>query len=525
MDKSFGRDDMNALLGGPASEDLAAFRPTVAQPRRDNKKNPTNEEPDISSMTAAETAALLMEKNAGKGPSEASSRYRTKRLLAHHKLAMELSEELEVKEASSKQPKPAKEEGSESEDDFVAKKRAPAYRDRVAPQVVRRTKEEPKVVQRKQRVYDSSSSSDNGKRRPRRRQQDSSDSSSDEEDNHRRKRLLATRQREEPAVIVPKTKVTSAEIKSQPTEPSRNKLVASGEKQEAFQKLGPQRKESSSESSSGSSDSSRGSSSDSSSDSSSEEEQVMAKPVFVPKHKRNLVQLEEKKWEEEEAQYQRENKRVEKRKMESRALVAKQLAAVDTTTGDEDADEEMGGAANPPPNDDDDIDREHARDAWELRELTRLLLTMDQQKQREIEQLEYQRRRQMTDEECLREDTLAGRYQAPGSNRQGEAKGKFMQRFYHRGAYYMDKDEWDESDVRHKAAEYAREATGEDKIDKSQLPEVMQVKNFGLARQNNRYKGLASEDTTDKGMTMIPLVGRKKALPKNPADDREDKGL
>ena len=117
----------------------------------------------------------------------------------------------------------------------------------------------------------------------------------------------------------------------------------------------------------------------------------------------------------------------------------------------------------------------------------------------------------MTDEECLREDTKAGRYQAPGSNRQGgQEKGKFMQRFYHRGAYYMDETEWDETDVRHKAAEYALAATGDDKIDKSQLPEVMQVKNFGFARQNTKYKGLANEDTTDRSLRVAPLIRKKK---------------
>ena len=60
MEKSFGRDEMNALLGGPQNnEDLASFRPSMAQPHG-NKRMP-NQGPDISTMTAAEAAALLTE--------------------------------------------------------------------------------------------------------------------------------------------------------------------------------------------------------------------------------------------------------------------------------------------------------------------------------------------------------------------------------------------------------------------------------------------------------------------------------
>jgi hypothetical protein len=64
--------------------------------------------------------------------------------------------------------------------------------------------------------------------------------------------------------------------------------------------------------------------------------------------------------------------------------------------------------------------------------------------------------------------------------------------------------------VRHKAKEYERAATGEDKIDKSKLPEIMQVKGFGLARMGTKYKGLSKEDTTDKRNETLPIVKKNK---------------
>ena len=352
-------------------------------------------------------------------------------------------------------------------------------------------------------------------------EQDSSSSDDDEAD-RRRERLRAGRQRHEPRVVTMRPAATFESI-----EPSNMpqastiaaKLITSQDNDNdgASQNNKPagMPKSSSSENNSESDEDTSSSSDDSSSEESSdEEEDTMAKPLFVPKHKRSLVQDEEKKWEEEERKAEMEKIIATKRKLESRTLVAKTVAAVqEKSLMEDDMEDEGTGASNAPPNDDDEIDTEQARDAWEVRELQRLLEVMDEMKRLEKEQLERDQRRNMTDQEVLEYDKKVGRYQAPGSNRQGlvvESGGVFMQRYYHRGAFYMDKEEFDEDDVRHRAAEYARAATGEDKIDKKALPKVMQVKGFGFARQNAKYKGLAKEDTTDKQQDLLPIVFMKK---------------
>lgn len=538
MVKSFGIEEMAALAGGSQTEDMAAFRPSVAGPQLANKKKKLpNEEPDFSTMSAAETAALLMEKNSSsKNANVPSSRYRTNRRLAHHALAQELSEEMQIRQVKEQQQ--AKQRGEDSTNDnedgsdfqVVDYKRA-ARRKRAAPQIIsqsqRSTTNGPSATNRRKRRSgddDSAStdSSDGSNKCPRRRvgrrrreTEDDSSSSSDGED-RRRERLQASRKRQGPQVIQTVASAPPPPIKQgrqadaictgnvdalpQPEIPP----AAAGKAESSKRKPSTSSSEDENGSESGSSVYSS-----SSEDESSSEENAVAKPVFVPRNKRNLLQSEEKKWEEEELRAEREKERAERRKMESRAMVAETVAAVQSANFEEDTEVEGGGATNAPPNDDDDINREKEQDAWEVRELRRLLQAMDEMKRREKEKLEYERRRQMTDEEVFQHDKKAGRYQAPGSNRDGQPTGKYMQRFYHRGAFYMAEDEWDKDDIRHRAADYAKAATGEDKVDKSALPEVMQVKGFGFARQNTRYKGLAKEDTTDKRQGLLPLVHTK----------------
>jgi microfibrillar-associated protein 1 len=82
--------------------------------------------------------------------------------------------------------------------------------------------------------------------------------------------------------------------------------------------------------------------------------------------------------------------------------------------------------------------------------------------------------------------------------RQTKQKWKFMQKYYHKGAFFQEGAD----DVIQSAGKddiYRRdfaEPTGEDKMDKSILPKVMQVKHFGRSGRT-KWTHLVNEDTTD----------------------------
>lgn len=247
----------------------------------------------------------------------------------------------------------------------------------------------------------------------------------------------------------------------------------------------------------------------------------MAKPLFVPKQKR--LQLAQEKAEAEEAateQAHNAKHKETKRKMESRALVAQVVSASTTPAAQNEdaASEDEEALAVRMLDDMDDKEEDLERDGWEVRELERLLEEIDRLRQKELSQAEYRRRQQLTDEEARAEDIASGRYQQPGSNRMTQGAGdkdgpKYQQKFFHRGAFYMDEDEFDEDDVRHKAKEYAQGVTESQKSlgDTRKLPKIMQAKGFGRANQS-RYQGLASEDTSRKdSSTLLPLVHHKQS--------------
>lgn len=318
---------------------------------------------------------------------------------------------------------------------------------------------------------ESSSSSEEGRKRV-----ESSSSSDDDSIDNRRQRLLSKRKRQAPQII----QATTADVplaKDPLNEPPVHSPPVIGKVKRARQE------------SSSSSDSGESSSEEESSSSEDDDGMAPIRPVFIPRHKRGLKQSVVAPLSATNAKPMDE-----RRIAESRALVQQAVTTVkkEVRQGVPTIDGVVGAMNDVP--DDSDANLEHMD--WVVRELERLLLSRDLEEEQMKEQAERDRRRNMTDEERMAED--AEKLQSkPKLDRKN-------QRFFHKGAFYMDESEWDEADVRRKATEYAAAVTGDDKRDRSQLPKVMQVKKFGFANQS-KWKGLAKEDTTDKRVEMLPL--------------------
>ncbi|PWN22227.1 hypothetical protein BCV69DRAFT_311049 [Microstroma glucosiphilum] len=150
--------------------------------------------------------------------------------------------------------------------------------------------------------------------------------------------------------------------------------------------------------------------------------------------------------------------------------------------------EKQAAESKPDLDDTDDLDPAAEFAAWRLRELQRIKRQWEQEIQREEEEEERTRRENMTEDEKLRMDTARAEETC---KRKDEERGKmgFMQKYYHKGAFFQDLDIL-------KKRDYSTEKT-EGQVDISQLPKVMQVRDYGK-RGRSKYTHLADEDTTRK---------------------------
>ncbi|XP_071369351.1 microfibrillar-associated protein 1 [Centroberyx affinis] len=210
---------------------------------------------------------------------------------------------------------------------------------------------------------------------------------------------------------------------------------------------------------------------------SEDEAEPRLKPVFIRKKDRVTVaerEAEEQKQRELEAEVK---KQAEERRRYTLKIVEEEakkefeenrrtLAALDALDTDGENEEEE-------------------YEAWKVRELKRIKRDREAREALEKEKAEIERFHNLTEEERRAELRNNGKVI---TNKASKGKYKFLQKYYHRGAFFMD----DEQDV------FKRDfsaPTLEDHFNKTILPKVMQVKNFGRSGRT-KYTHLVDQDTT-----------------------------
>mmetsp|Transcript_26159 Transcript_26159/g.66431 ORF Transcript_26159/g.66431 Transcript_26159/m.66431 type:complete len:283 (+) Transcript_26159:3-851(+) len=217
----------------------------------------------------------------------------------------------------------------------------------------------------------------------------------------------------------------------------------------------------------------------------------MLKPVFIASTARQTIREKELLEAQEEAERERKREAAERRKVESKALLIEAVRKEEA--GEVDRSVEFAEM----PDDDDDIDELGEFDAWKVRELRRVRREREERLAEAREKAELERRRNLTDEERAKEDAefLAGKAHA----NEEKAQWKFLQKYYHRGAYFQDEDGKGDNRLGPVMMRDYGHATGKDAIgDKAAMPAPMQVKNFGFKGQV-KWTHLSKEDTSGFG--------------------------
>ena len=218
---------------------------------------------------------------------------------------------------------------------------------------------------------------------------------------------------------------------------------------------------------------------------------TMLKPVFLPDGERQTIREREAAEAEEEAMRLARDERAKERAKESKALLVeavRQEEEGDANAGDVDFAER--------PDDNDEEDELAEYEAWKLRELKRVRRERDERKAGERARAEIERRRGLTDAQRKAEDD-AFEAQREGHGAEKE-QWRFLQKYYHKGAYFQDEDESGNKKLGPVMARDYGAATGADaRGDKAAMPAVMQVKNFGM-RSQVKWTHLSKEDTSSK---------------------------
>lgn len=204
------------------------------------------------------------------------------------------------------------------------------------------------------------------------------------------------------------------------------------------------------------------------------------KPVFVRASDRMTVAERERKVKQQKKEESEARKEKEERRREALKLVEETIRS-EQRNAQTDSKE---GNINDVCTDDENDELEY--EAWKLREMKRIKRDKEEREAIEKELLAIERMRTMTEEERRVEQRLNPKLV---TNKAVKGKYKFLQKYYHRGAFYLDKEE-----------EVFKQdfsgATLDDHFDKTVLPKVMQVKKFGRSGRT-KYTHLVDQDTTE----------------------------
>lgn len=221
---------------------------------------------------------------------------------------------------------------------------------------------------------------------------------------------------------------------------------------------------------------------------SSEEEapRKLLRPVFIKKSARNTTAAPAKTADElaaeEEARREEQTRRLVQEQVEAR-LAERAAAKRDWDDDVEDADinaiDDTDGK---------DPDAEYL--AWKLRELHRIKRERLAIEEAEAERAEIERRRNLSAAEREAEDRA--HIDAQTEEREGRGKQEFMQKYYHKGAFYNDDLKELGLDKRNIMG-----ARFEDQTNREVLPEYMQIRDLTKLgkKGGTRYKDMRSEDT------------------------------
>ncbi|KAF9570250.1 Microfibrillar-associated protein 1 [Mortierella alpina] len=216
----------------------------------------------------------------------------------------------------------------------------------------------------------------------------------------------------------------------------------------------------------------------------------LMKPVFVPKSQRITIDESTRTEVAEELAEKARLEALEERKKESHQILKEYVARQATV-------EEVPDVDNLAEVDDTDgLDEEAEFEQWKLRELKRIKRDREELEAREAEKAEIERRRELTEEERVKEDMAYLAKKAKEA--QAEKTHGSVEKYHHKGAFFMDSNEAI-------LKRSTNEATPDAVKDIKALPKIMQVRNFGRAGQT-KYTTLKDQDTSQPSGWTDPAV-------------------